>query len=50
MDEIQLSQGYRATTGEQFSLYHKFREILGTHLIDLGKMKDGDDHGATQWF
>ena len=28
----------------------KFPEIPGTHLIDLGRMKDLVDLGATQWF
>ena len=28
----------------------KFPEIHGTHLIDLGKMNDRVDLGATQWF
>ena len=28
----------------------KFPEITGTHLIDLGMMKDWVDLGATQWF
>ena len=27
----------------------KFSDISGTHFIDLGKMKDWVDLGATQW-
>ena len=27
----------------------KFQEIPGTHFIDLGRMKDLADIGATQW-
>ena len=28
----------------------QFPEIPGTHFIDLGRMKDGVDLEATQWF
>ena len=28
----------------------EFREIGGTHFIDLGRMKGWVDLGATQWF
>ena len=28
----------------------KFSEIPGAHFIDLGRMKDRVDFGATQWF
>ena len=40
MDGVQLAQGYKATSRRQFTFY----------LIDLGKMKDLVDLGATLWF
>ena len=36
--------------GDSLLFTTKSPEILGTHLIDLGKMKCWDDLGATQWF
>ena len=30
-------------------LFTKFSEIPGTHLVDLERMKDWVDLGATQW-
>ena len=39
-----------ATSRGQFTFYHKFPDIPGTHFIDLGKMKVWVDLGATQWF
>ena len=39
MDRVQLPQGYRATLRRQFTFTTKFPEILGTHLIDLRRMK-----------
>ena len=36
--------------GGSLHLTIKFPEILGTHFIDLGKMKGRVDLGATQWF
>ena len=51
MDGVQLAQGYRATTGRQFSLvFTKFPESPGTHLINLGRMKGWVNLEATQWF
>ena len=38
MDGIQLSQGYRATAERIFTT--QFPRYPGTHLIDLGRMKD----------
>ena len=38
MDGIQLSQGYRATSSRMFTTH--FPRYPGTHLIDLGSMKD----------
>ena len=40
MEEVQLFQGYRATTSRQFTFYHIVPRSPGTHLIDLGRMKD----------
>ena len=41
MDGVQLPQGYRATNYEEevYFLQLKFPETLGTHLIDLQRMK-----------
>ena len=39
MDGVQLLQGYRATTRSRFTFYHKFSEIPGTRLINLGRIK-----------
>ena len=40
----------RTTLRRQFTFYHKFPEIPGTHFIDLGRMNCWVDLGATQWF
>ena len=40
----------RATSRRQFTFYHKFPEIPGTHFINLGRMKGWVDLGATHWF
>ena len=48
VDGVQLSQGYRATTRRQF-IFH-YSGLPGTHLIDLGKMKDWVLLETTQCF
>ena len=40
MDGVQLPQGYRATARKSLLFTTYFPEIPGTHLIDLGRMKD----------
>ena len=35
MDGVQLPQGYRVTTMKQLTVTTKFREIPGTHLINV---------------
>ena len=43
MDEVELSQGYRAPTRRQFPPYHsvpRFPGVPVTQLIVLGRMKD----------
>ena len=47
IDEVQLSQGYRATTRSPF---HSVPGVPGTHLIDLVRMKDWTDFGASSGF
>ena len=50
MDEVQLSQGYRATQEDGLLFTTLSPAVPGTHLINIGKMKGRVDHGATQWF
>ena len=47
MDGIELPQSYRATIGDNLLFTTKFPEILGTHFINLRRMKDWVDLGAT---
>ena len=48
MDGVQLPQGQ--PTSRQFTFYHKFQESPDTYFIELWRMKDWVDLGATQWF
>ena len=49
-DRVQLPKSYKDTTRRQFTFYHKSPGIPGTQFIDLGRMKDEVDLGATQSF
>ena len=50
MDEVQLSQGYRATQEDGLLFTTWSPAVPSTHLINIGKMKGRVDRGATQWF
>ena len=50
MARVQLPKVYRATTRKQLTFITQFRKILGTQLINFGRMKDWLDLGATPWF
>ena len=39
MDKVQLPQGCRATGGDSLLLTNKSPDIIGTHLIELRRMK-----------
>ena len=50
IDEVQLSQGYRATAKIHLFFTIMSPEVPGTHFIDFGRMKGRFKLGATQWF
>ena len=51
MNRATLYQGYRANTRKAvYHSVHRFPEVPGTQLINLGRIKGWVDHGATQWF
>ena len=47
LDRVQLPQGCSSTTRRELKFEHKFPEVPGTHLIDLGKMKGCINSGTT---
>ena len=49
VDGVQLFQDQRATMRRQFSLTTKLPGAPGTPFINLGKIKDWINLGATQW-